>query len=118
MMYDPKYRNDKLMQELLKGNVLDQLLYAFDPGNFRQTPQPLPLYDPNPAPQAPSQGGAGGGSSYLDQLLAGTQQAPVAASVAAAPLQQILQEDPNKYRKITNDFEDRYGVAYSRKYGM
>jgi len=98
MMYDPKYRNDALVQELLKGNVLDQILYAFDPANFRQTPQPLPLYDPNPTGQN------AGGSSYLDQLLAGTQQAPAAAPVAAsaaAPLMQIL-EDPKK-RKITVD---------------
>jgi hypothetical protein len=116
MMYDPKYRNDQLIQELLRGNVLDQLLYAFDPGNFRQTPQALPLYDPNPTGQGSPQGG---GSSYLDQLLAGTQQAQAPAPVAAAaPLQQILQQDPNPYRKVTNDFEDRYGVAYSRKYGM
>jgi hypothetical protein len=115
MMYDPKYRNDKLMQELLKGNVLDQLMYAFDPDNFRQTPDPLPLYNPNPTGQG---GPQGGGSPYLDQLLIGTQQAPAAAPAPAAPLQQILQEDPYKYRKVTNDFEDRYGVDYSRKYGM
>jgi hypothetical protein len=114
MMYPEQYRNDQLIQALMKNNVLDQLLYAFDPGMFRQTPQPLPLYDPNQQAMA----GQGGGS-YLDQLLAQTQaaQAPAAAPQMAAPLQQIMQQaDP--YRKVTNDFEDRYGVAYSRKYGM
>lgn len=95
-MYPEQYRNDPLIQALFKNNVLDQLLYAFDPGNFRQTPQPMPLYDPN------QQAMAGQGGSYLDQLLAQTQaaQAPVApAAQAAAPLQQILQEAPRKKRE-------------------
>jgi hypothetical protein len=103
MMYDPKYRNEALLTELLRNNTLDQLLFAFDPANFRQTPEPMPLYNPNQTGQGGPQGGGGaGGGSYLDQLLAGTQQAPAAApAAAAAPLMQIL-EEPKK-RKIMMD---------------
>jgi hypothetical protein len=92
MMYPEKYRNDALMQALMKNNVLDQLLYAFDPANFRQTPEPLPLYDPRGTGQS-------GGGSYLDQLLGqqGQQPAALQAQVPQAnPLQQLLEEEARK----------------------
>jgi hypothetical protein len=94
MMYPEKYRTDALLQQLLKNNTLDQLLFAFDPSNFRQTPEPLPLYDP----RGTGQGGQGGGS-YLDQLLGqqGQQAAPQqAAAPQIAPLQQLLEEEARK----------------------
>jgi hypothetical protein len=110
MMYPEKYRTDALLQQLLKNNTLDQLLYAFDPGLFQQTPNPLPLYDP----RGTGQNGPGGGS-YLDQLLAQTQQAPAPVAPmpqAAAPLQQILQEAPRKKREWeSGGMVDRQGYG-------
>jgi hypothetical protein len=93
MMYPEKYRTDELLQELLKNNTLDQLLYAFDPKNFRQTPQPMPLYDPNGTGQ--------GDASYLDQLLGQQGQQPAAPPAQAQapqanPLQQLLEEETRK----------------------
>ena len=99
--YDQKYRNEKLLAELLRNNTLDQLLFAFDPANFRQTPEPMPLYNPNPTGQS-SQPGAGG--SYLDQLLQGM---PAGAPAAPAPAPAQIPIMPNaeelKKRKAMMD---------------
>jgi hypothetical protein len=92
-MYPERYRNDQLVQELMKNGVLDQLLYAFDPANFRQTPEPMPLYDPRGTGQ--------GDTSYLDQLLGQQGQPPAtppapAQAPQANPLQQLLEEARNR----------------------
>lgn len=97
-MYDPKYYSDPLMQQMMRNNVLDQLLYAFNPQNYRPNNQPMPAYMP----------GQQGQSSFLDQLLkASTAQAQAQAQQPAKPetlapevqdpLTQLLEEQKKNY---------------------
>lgn len=101
--YDPKFLQDSLLQKLFQEQTKQQILNAFTPG-----------------------GGANGipggvmsnpiGQSYLEQLLASTT--PVPASPPApkpvappAPAPVPVQVDTRK-RRVTNDFEDRYGRQF------
>lgn len=99
--YDPKFMQDSFLQKLLMEQTKQQILNAFVPGGGQG------------APGGASAPGAGG-MSYLEQLLASTPTpaAPPAPQPVAPPVQAPAPvQTSGKKRRMTNDYEDRYGSA-------